>query len=47
MAQLAGQTNAILGNLRSIGLPTGNAKYGFYDLTYLLTERTTEEPNRH
>lgn len=44
---LTGQTRAILGNLTSIGLPAGSARYGFYDLSYLLTKRTTEEPNRH
>ena len=33
------QAGAILGNLTSIGLPAGNAHYGFYDLSYLLTKR--------
>jgi hypothetical protein len=46
-AQLAGHAKAILANLKSIGLPAQNARYGFYDLSYLLTKRTTEEPNRH
>ncbi len=47
MTELTGQAGAIFGNLTSIGLPAGNARYGFYDLSYLLTKRTTEEPNRH
>lgn len=47
LAQLAGHTAAILGNLKSIGLPADHARYGFFDLSYLLTKRTTEEPNRH
>ncbi len=37
---------AIEANLKAIGLPADRARYGFYALSNLLTERTTEEANK-
>lgn len=37
---------AIEANLDALGMPASGARYGFYALNHLLTERTTEEPNR-
>lgn len=37
---------AIEANLEALGMPAKRARYGVYRLDYLLTERTTEEPNR-
>ncbi len=39
--------NAIEANLGALGMPAQDARYGFYALSHLLTERTTEEPNKH
>ncbi len=44
---LAGHVAAIEANLKVLGMPADEARYGIYELSYLLTERTTEEPNRH
>lgn len=38
---------AIEANLEALGVPAKKARYGFYALSNLLTERTSEEPNRH
>ena len=38
---------AIEANLSALGMPANDARYGFYGLSHLLTERTSEEPNRH
>jgi len=39
--------SAIEANLSALGMPANDARYGFYEMSHLLTERTTEEPNRH
>jgi hypothetical protein len=39
--------SAIEANLGALGMPSKQARYGFYALSHLLTERTTEEPNKH
>lgn len=46
-ALLARHFGAIEANLDALGMPAKDARYGFYALSHLLTERTTEEPNRH
>lgn len=46
-ALLANHFAAIEANLDALGMPAKSARYGFYALSHLLTERTTEEPNRH
>lgn len=47
LSQLVMHTPAILANLEAIGLPVGKAKYGFFGITYLLTQRSTEPLNQH
>ena len=46
MNQLVMHAPAIMANLKAIGLPADGACYGFYELTYLLTKRTTEQSNQ-
>ena len=45
-AALAMHRSALVTNLDALGLPASNAPWAIYDLAFLLTERTTEEPNR-
>lgn len=47
IALLVQHFDAIEANLDALGMPASSARYGFYALSTLLTERTTEEPNRH
>ena len=47
IALLSKHFGAIEANLDALGMPASNARFGFYALSHLLTERTTEEPNRH
>lgn len=47
IALLVKHFKSIEANLDALGMPAKNARYGFYALSHLLTERTTEEPNRH
>ena len=46
-ALLVRHFGAIEANLDALGMPAKSARYGIYALSHLLTERTTEEPNRH
>ena len=46
-ARLHEQVSALEANLDALGLPASEAPRAIYDLAFLLTERTTEEPNRH
>lgn len=46
-ALLVRHFDAIEANLDALGMPAKSARYGIYALSHLLTERTTEEPNRH
>jgi len=47
IALLVKHFGAIEANLDALGMPASRARFGFYALSHLLTERTTEEPNRH
>jgi len=47
LALLVKHFGAIEANLEAIGMPAKKAKFGYYGLSVLLTERTSEEPNRH
>jgi len=47
IALLTKHFGAIEANLDALGMPASKARFGFYALSHLLTERTTEEPNRH
>jgi hypothetical protein len=47
IALLVQQYAAIEANLDALGMPSKSARFGFYGLSHLLTERTTEEPNKH
>lgn len=47
LALLTKHFAAIEANLEALGMPAKQARYGFYGLDHLLTERTSEEPNQH
>lgn len=47
IALLVKHFKSIETNLDALGMPAKGARYGFYALSHLLTERTTEEPNKH